>query len=37
VSGPDTLMQTTADTFLTVSTVDTAATRRFYQVRAFTN
>jgi len=32
--GPYTLMQTTADTFLTVTTVDTAAVRRFYQVRA---
>jgi len=27
-------MQTTTDTFLTVTTVDTAATRWFYQVRA---
>jgi hypothetical protein len=32
--GPYTLMQTTADTFLTVTTVDTAAVRRFYQVQA---
>jgi len=32
--GPFSLMHTTTDTFLTVSTVDTAAARRFYQVHA---
>jgi hypothetical protein len=30
-------MQTTTDTFFTVTTVDTAAARRFYQVRAVTD
>lgn len=34
VGGPYTLMQSTADTFLTVTIVDTAAVQRFYQVRA---
>jgi len=34
VSGPYTLMQTATDTFLTVTTVDTAAVQCFYQVRA---
>jgi hypothetical protein len=33
-AGPYTLMQSTSDTFFTVTTVDTAAVRRFYQVRA---
>lgn len=36
VGGPYSLMHVTADTFLTVANVDTAALRRFYQVRAAT-
>jgi hypothetical protein len=35
--GPYSLLQSTADTFLTVTTVDTAAVRQFYQVKSARN